>query len=145
MAQVRCPGCDRSVKLTAQNAVKKVKCTCGQVFVMPALPRPTQPAAQAAPIKFNCPSCATLLQVAASFAGQQSVCPCGAQFTVPPFSIPATAWTGIIMILAGALWLFVGMFTGWIYYAPIGIIVMGVCIAVFGALFGDVAADDWDD
>lgn len=199
MAQVKCPGCDRSVNLTAENEAKKVKCTCGQVFVMPTRPRNPQSAPQAAPIKFNCPSCATLLQVASSYSGQPSACPCGAQFIVPANSvapqsqmqpqaaaqnfvpeyhkraqikkrraarareraeeernekkklpqqeadnsIPATAWTGIAMILAGAIWLFIGMFSGWIYYAPIAIIAIGLCVAIFGALFGDV--DDGDD
>ena len=91
MAIVRCPECQKKLKVADASVGKKVRCSCGHVFVAQtdhAGPVPS-PAAATAPDKVvvACTECAAKLKVAGASLGKRMKCPkCAAVFVAaaPP-------------------------------------------------------------
>jgi hypothetical protein len=96
MAIVNCPECSKKLKVADASVGKKVKCTCGTVFVAeaadaPAAPSQVPPAAPsvAEKVLVACTECASKLKVAATSLGKKMKCPkCGGVFVA---ALPATA------------------------------------------------------
>ena len=88
MAIVQCPECNKKLKVADTSVGKKVKCSCGQVFVAAppddAAPPPKPAvAAAAAPEKVfvACTECGAKLKVATASLGKKMKCPkCAAVF-----------------------------------------------------------------
>src|SRR5688500_5528218 len=85
MAIVTCPECSKKLKVADTSLGKKVKCSCGHVFV--SEPAETAAAAPgpgtAAPMKVNvaCSACGAMLKVATTSLGKKMKCPkCAAVF-----------------------------------------------------------------
>ena len=80
MAIVSCPECSKKLKVADTSVGKKVKCSCGQVFVAEteaATPPPKKPAAAAAAVEkviVACTECGAKLKVAMTSLGKKMKC-----------------------------------------------------------------------
>ena len=77
MAIVSCPECQKKLKVADTSVGKKVKCTCGQVFVAQtaeAVPLAT-PVAVSDKVVVACTECGAMLKVAATSLGKKMKCP----------------------------------------------------------------------
>lgn len=92
-----CPRCKKRFTVDEAAAGRKMKCPCGQRFVVPARkapssrpkPRPaTKPGQTATPpaatISFNCNHCRKRFVLSVDLAGQKGRCDCGLAYVVPP-------------------------------------------------------------
>ncbi len=75
MAIVSCPECSKKLKVADTSVGKKVKCSCGHVFV--AQEQAAAPVVAAAPEKVTvaCTECSAKLKVAATSLGKKMKCP----------------------------------------------------------------------
>ncbi len=87
MAIVSCPDCGKKLKVSDASVGKKVKCSCGNVFVAEeeaeAAPvrRPMATAAVAEKVTVACTECSSPLKVGAASLGKKMKCPkCAAVF-----------------------------------------------------------------
>src|ERR1700722_9802755 len=80
MAIVSCPECQKKLKVADASVGKKVKCSCGTVFV--AEPEASAPAAAATDkVVVACTECGAKLKVAGTSLGKKMKCPkCAAVF-----------------------------------------------------------------
>ena len=92
MAIVTCTACQKKLKVADASIGKKVKCSCGTIFVAQAdAPAPPKPAAAAGPEKVvvACTECGAKLKVATTSLGKKMKCPkCASVFVA---SIPGEA------------------------------------------------------
>lgn len=98
MAIVRCTACEKKLKVADTSLGKKVKCTCGHIFVAAteAAAEVTSIVAAAVAEKLivACTECGSKLKVAASSLGKKMKCPkCAAVFVAnkPPAEEPSAA------------------------------------------------------
>jgi uncharacterized protein (TIGR03067 family) len=81
MAVVSCPECSKRLKVADTSLGKKVKCSCGNIFVAEegngGLAAPKKPAAVVAPEKVfvSCSECGSKLKVATTSLGKKMKCP----------------------------------------------------------------------
>src|ERR1700722_12509847 len=88
MAIVQCPECSKKLKVADTSVGKKVKCSCGHVFVAAppeeAAPPPkpaVAPAGAAEKVFVACTECGAKLKVATTSLGKKMKCPkCAAVF-----------------------------------------------------------------
>jgi len=94
MAIVSCPACDKKLKVADTSVGKKVKCSCGNIFI--AMAEAPAPVAAAVPDKVmvSCTECGANLKVASTSLGKKMKCPkCAAVFVAaldeePPLAAP---------------------------------------------------------
>jgi Zn-finger nucleic acid-binding protein len=89
MAIVNCPECSKKLKVADTSVGKKVKCTCGTVFVAEATEAPPAAPSLAEKVLVACTECASTLKVAATSLGKKMKCPkCAGVFVA---ALPVTA------------------------------------------------------
>jgi len=77
MALVNCPECQQKLKVADTSLGKKVKCSCGNVFVAPtgdAAPGQTI-AVEPDKVLVACTACSAKLKVAVTSLGKKMKCP----------------------------------------------------------------------
>src|ERR1022692_1974240 len=76
MAIVSCPDCGKKLKIADTSIGKKVKCSCGHVFVAAAeAAAPPAPVALPDKVVVACTECGSKLKVAATSLGKKMKCP----------------------------------------------------------------------
>src|SRR3954467_15522994 len=78
MAVVSCPECSKKLKVADTSVGKKVKCSCGNVFVArleDAAPPVKTAAVVAEKVFVACTECGSKLKVATTSLGQKTKCP----------------------------------------------------------------------
>jgi len=89
MAIVNCPECSKKLKVADTSLGKKVKCSCGTVFVAENGEAPPAAPSVAEKVLVACTECASQLKVAATSLGKKMKCPkCAGIFVA---ALPATA------------------------------------------------------
>src|ERR1700723_3708445 len=91
MAIVNCPECSKKLKVADTSVGKKVKCTCGTVFVAEAAEAPPIAPSPAEKVLVACTECASQLKVAATSLGKKMKCPKCAGVFVAAFPVTAMA------------------------------------------------------
>src|SRR5215831_3745131 len=84
MAIVSCPECSKRLKVADTSVGKKVKCSCGKVFVAESKDAAPARAPKSAPEKVlvACSECGAKLKVATTSLGKRMKCPkCTGVFT----------------------------------------------------------------
>src|SRR5437667_11208868 len=87
MAIVSCPECHKKLKVADTSVGKKVKCSCGHVFVAPTEEMAITHVAVPDKVVVACTECGAELKVAATSLGKKMKCPkCAGVFVaaVPP-------------------------------------------------------------
>jgi DNA-directed RNA polymerase subunit RPC12/RpoP len=77
MAIVSCPECSKKLKIADTSVGKKVKCSCGRIFVAAtdAAAAPPTPAAAPEKVVVSCTECGSKLKVATTSLGKKMKCP----------------------------------------------------------------------
>lgn len=95
MAIVSCPECSKKLKVSDTSVGKKVKCSCGHVFVAMAEAAAAVAAVAAEKVFVACTACTAKLKVATTSLGKKMKCPkCASVFTAqieeeaPAFTAP---------------------------------------------------------
>ncbi len=94
MAIVSCPDCGKKLKVADTSVGKKVKCSCGNIFVAQVEAAPAPAAAVAAEKVFvACTACSAKLKVGTSSLGKKMKCPKCASVFVAQIEEEAPAFT----------------------------------------------------